>query len=155
MSSTITDMAYQYAGLDDFKNEIVVVCHPRAVSASDQDTLWELEDEVRVGAGKTRTVNAKYQDGSDNRIGGKNVTVTDVVFSEGDGTIKLDARANSAALEITNEGSVGCYFDVVHGARPQDHRLWADGSDGQGCGQYRRLWTAHHAAQPAFSRQLR
>ena len=106
LSSTITGMTYQYAGLDDFKNEIVVVCHPRAVSASDQDTLWQLEDEVRVGAGKTRTINAKYQDGSDNRIGGKNVTVTDVAFSEGDGSIKLDARANSAEMEITNAGSV-------------------------------------------------
>lgn len=103
--NTMQNLTYQYAGLDDFKNEVVVVCHPRAVGVSDQEVLWKLEDEVRIAAGKSRTVTAKYQDGSDNRIGGKNVTVTDISFREGDGSIELAARANSAMLEIVNPGA--------------------------------------------------
>jgi hypothetical protein len=126
---------YQYAGLEEFKNEIIVVCHPRAVSVSNQDILWELDEEVRISAGKSRTINAKYQDGSDNRIGGKEVTLTNVKFrfetqpelggelygengytvhngessagesAEGEAWVKLDARANSAEIEITNVGT--------------------------------------------------
>jgi hypothetical protein len=98
-------LAYQYAGLDEFKNEVFVVCHPRTVGASDQDVLWQLEDQIRIAPGQTRKITAKYQDDTNNRIGGKNVTVTDVQFEKGSASISLDARANSAVLTITNNGT--------------------------------------------------
>lgn len=103
--NTMKDLAYQYAGLDEFKNEIVVECHPRAISASSNEILWQLDDELRIAPGQTRTVTARYQDGSGNRIGGKSVTVTDIQFRKGSATITLDARATSALLEITNNGA--------------------------------------------------
>ena len=133
--NTMTGLEYQYAGLDHFKNEVIVVCHPRAVSASDQEPLWQLEEEVRIPVGDTRTVHAKYQDGSDNRIGGKDVTLTNVKFrfenqskpdesvygpngftvqdggvSEGEANVALDAKANSAELKITNVGTMDAYL---------------------------------------------
>jgi hypothetical protein len=120
--NTMTDLAYQYAGLDEFKNEIVVACHPRAISASSNDILWQLDDEVRIPAGDKRTVTAKYEDGSGNRIGGKDVTVTDTAFSQGTASIVLDARANSASLEITNSGSVDAILTscIVRGQKITD-----------------------------------
>ncbi len=103
--NTMKDLAYQYAGLEEFKNEIVVECYPRAISASSEEILWQLDDELRIAPGQTRTVTARYQDGSGNRIGGKSVTVTDIQFRKGSATITLDARATSALLEITNNGA--------------------------------------------------
>ena len=132
--NNMNNLEYQYAGLEEFKNEIIVVCHPRAVSASDQDILWELDDEVRISTGKDRTIHAKYQDESDNRIGGKEVTLTNVKFRfetlpeqgdelygdngftvqdgessagenpAGEAWVKLEAGANSAKISITNVG---------------------------------------------------
>lgn len=132
--NTMNDLEYQYAGLDDFKNVVVVVCHPRAVSSSGQDLLWELDDEVRVAAGKDRTINAKFQDESDNRIGAKEVKLANVKFrfetqpelgetlygqngftvqdgeasvgetDEGEVQVKLTAKANSAEIVLTNVG---------------------------------------------------
>lgn len=103
--NNMNDLSYEYAGLENFKNEIVVVCHPRAISDSDQEILWRLDDKLTIPAHKTREVNAKFQDDSNNRIGGKDVTVTDVVFSKGAATITLEAKANSATLKLVNDGS--------------------------------------------------
>ena len=103
--NTMQDLAYVYASGEDFKNEIVVMCHPRTISSSSTEILWQLADEIRIPAEDTRTIYAKYQDASGNRIGGKNVTTDGAVFSEGSATITFDARANSAQLTITNNGS--------------------------------------------------
>lgn len=140
LDNTMNGLEYQYAGLEDLKNEVVVVCHPRTVGTSDQDVLWQLEDEVRVPVGETRTVHAKFEDGSDNRIGGKDVTISDVEFrfeeqsqyedqfyngtiedgsrsakgenQQGDGSASLsaDVRANSVVLEITNDGDLEAFL---------------------------------------------
>ena len=119
---TMTGLEYRYGGVDDFKNEIVVVCHPRTISSSDQDILWELDDEIRILAGKSRAVYAKYRDDSGNRIGGKDVTVTGITFSQGSASYTLEAQANSAKLEFINGGSVdailtGC---IVRGKKITD-----------------------------------
>lgn len=100
--NTMKDLVYQYAGLDDFKNEIVVTCHPRTITESADVILWELAEAVKIPGGETRTINAKYQDESGNRIGGKNISLTNVKFKQGTATIKLEEKANSASLEITN-----------------------------------------------------
>jgi uncharacterized cupredoxin-like copper-binding protein len=104
-NDTMKDLAYQYAGLDEFKNEVCVVCHPRAVSDSDQYILWQLADKVKVAPGESKEITVKFQDESENRISAKNVTVTDVVFSKGSASITLDVRASSAVLKITNDGT--------------------------------------------------
>ncbi|MBN1286274.1 MAG: hypothetical protein JXB47_12825, partial [Anaerolineae bacterium] len=104
-NNTMTDLAYTYAGTEHFKNDVRVKCHPRTLGDTDQEVLWELEDDIRVSAGSTRTIWAKFEDGSGNRIGGKDITVTDVVFSQGSGTVTLDARANSTQLVVENTGT--------------------------------------------------
>jgi hypothetical protein len=53
LDDSMTDLEYVYAGIgDDFKNEVIVVCHPRTLGDSDTDLLWELDSAIRVEAGK-------------------------------------------------------------------------------------------------------
>jgi hypothetical protein len=75
---------------------------------------------------------AKFQDGSDNRIGGKDVTVTDVVFSQGSASSTLDVTANSARLEFTNNGPTEAILTscIVRGKKITDFgRVEARASD--------------------------
>jgi len=51
-NDTMKDLAYQYAGLDEFKNEVFVVCHPRAVS----DSINTSSGSCRQGQGCARRV---------------------------------------------------------------------------------------------------
>ena len=103
---SMTEMTYTFAGLEDVKNEVIVVCHPRTISDSDQDVLWELGDSViRVAAGETREVYVKYKDENDNRIGAKDVTVGDLEFERGAATATVEAEANGANLVFTNSGT--------------------------------------------------
>jgi len=120
--NTMKDLVYQYAVLDDFKNEIVVTCHPRTITESADVILWELAEAVKIPGGETRTVNAKYQDESGNRIGGKNISLTNVKFKQGTATIKLEEKANSASLEITNtrKGEAVLTACVVRGQKITD-----------------------------------
>jgi len=39
LSDTMTGLEYTYAGLDVLQNDIVVVCHPRVIGATDQEVL--------------------------------------------------------------------------------------------------------------------
>lgn len=111
-TDTMNGMTYTYASIDGMKNEVIVVCHPRSVSASTTDILWELKDEVIViEPGKTRTVFVKYQDEKATRIGAKDVTLTDVTFEEGSATYSINAKGNGAELVFSN--SSGSEYAVV------------------------------------------
>jgi len=100
-------LSYEYAGLGEFKNDIMVTCHPRAVSPDGQELLWSLEQPVTISAGETRKLTVNYKDDSENRIGGKNVYLANVTFSEGSGSVRLTAGGNRAILEIVNSQSGG------------------------------------------------
>ena len=102
---TMQNMAYVYGAPDELKNDITVVCHPRTISGTANEILWQLETDVRIPEGGSRTVVARYRDNSGNRAGGRSVTVGNVVFKEGAGTVTITPRANSAELLITNTGS--------------------------------------------------
>jgi len=105
LNDDMQDLEYTYAGLEVFKNEIKVTCHPRTIGTSSDEVLWTLESELRIPPGDERTISVKYRDGSDNRIGAKNVTVDGVTFRKGTATVTLDARANGAQLTLSNSGS--------------------------------------------------
>src|SRR5690606_13730178 len=81
-NDSMTGLEYSYAGLDYLKNEVVVICHPRTISSSTNDLLWQLEYAViTVDQGKSRTLYVKYEDeGSDRRVDARDVTVTNVTF---------------------------------------------------------------------------
>jgi len=110
---TMTEMTYTHAGLDYLKNDVIVVCHPRKVSDTSDNVLWELGDSViRVEKDKPRPLYVKFEDESGNRIGAKEVTVTDLEF-EGHGTATamatatVEAKANGAEITfISTTGAV-------------------------------------------------
>ena len=103
---SMTDMAYTFANIDQTKNEVVVVCHPRKISASTTDVLWELSDAViRVGPGDTQEFYVKYEDEGKNRVGGRDVSVTDIEYDRGTATVTLEAKANGALLKVANNGT--------------------------------------------------
>jgi hypothetical protein len=100
--NTMVDLGYEYAGLGDFKNEVIVSCHPRAISESAEELLWKLDKPINIQPGETRKVTATYRDDSDNRIGGKEVKLANVTFSEGSATIVPEIGANRTILVVTN-----------------------------------------------------
>ncbi len=107
-TNSMVGMTYTYATIDGMKNEVIVVCHPRNVGTSSTDILWELKDDVIVvEPGQTRKVFIKYQDEKATRIGGKDVTLTDVSVEEVGATLAsltstINAKANGAELVFTN-----------------------------------------------------
>ena len=105
LDNTMNDITYEYAALGEFKNEIVVTCHPRTVSAGSNDLLWQLDQPLTIRAGETKTLNVSYRDDSENRIGGKNVQLENVTFSEGSAEVRLIAGGNRATLEIINNAA--------------------------------------------------
>jgi hypothetical protein len=106
IDDTMTDMAYTFAGLESLKNEVIVTCHPRSVSTSANDVLWELDGAVvQVAAGETRTLYVKYKDEDGNRIGGKDVTVSGTEFAEGNASVTVEPKANGAELKLVNSGA--------------------------------------------------
>lgn len=102
---SMQNLAYVYGAPDELRNEIVVVCHPRTISASNTEVLWQLEGTIDVPQGQSVSVIARYRDNFGNRIGGRNVSVTGVTFSTGTGTVTITPQANSAELLITNTGT--------------------------------------------------
>ena len=104
--NNMTEMVYTYANIDQTKNEVIVVCHPRKISVDATDVLWELSDAIiRVAPGKTQELYVKYEDEGKNRVGGRDVFVTDVEYDSGTATVTLEAKANGALLKITNNGT--------------------------------------------------
>jgi len=99
---TMTDLDYSFAALDEFKNEVVVTCHPREISVSDDELLWRLDKPITLQPNQSREVGASYHDDSDKRIGGRNVRLENVTFSKGDASIVFEGKANRATLKITN-----------------------------------------------------
>src|SRR5262249_38920554 len=70
----MTGLTYNYAGADDLKNEVSVVCHPRTISGTSDQVLWQMSHEQKVPKGATVTVEVKYKDASGQRCGARNVT---------------------------------------------------------------------------------
>ena len=116
-------MEYTFAGLDQLKNEVLVVAHPRTISSVATDVLWELGDAIiRVDAGKDRTIYVKYEDENDKRTGARDVTVGDLEFEEGSAAATIEAKANGAELTFTNTGTVAAIIKkcVVKGRKISD-----------------------------------
>jgi hypothetical protein len=151
LDDTMQGMDYVYAGADYLKNEIVVIAHPRTISESDQEVLWELGSGViRVKAAEgdnpaeAREIYAAYKDENDTRVGAKDVTVTDIEYEDGctgPVTVEIDERANGALLKLTNTGTKDALVKklIVRGRKIVDRgRLEATANDGISQGRYGR-----------------
>jgi hypothetical protein len=104
---SMTDLQYTYAGLEQLKNEVTVVAHPRKITASDV-TLWDLGSAIiTVEPGQTRRVYAAYQDGSGNRVGGMGVTIDDIEYDTGSPelTATVDEKATGSEIVLNNSAN--------------------------------------------------
>lgn len=103
------DMEYTYAGLNEFKNEVTVVCYPRTISDDGDILLWSLDKEVTISPATEdkpfQQITAAFRDDSDNRIGGKDVYLGTVEFSQGSADITMETSANRVQLKIVNHSS--------------------------------------------------
>lgn len=102
-ANTMVDLEYTYAGVEHLKNEVFVVCHPRQISPSADQVLWELgESIIRVDKGKKRSVYLKFQDETGNRIGGRDLTIDDLTFEQGTAITTITEKATGVELLVDN-----------------------------------------------------
>jgi|GEM_PF-651298 len=111
LDNSMRNLQYSYADIADFHNEIVVTCRPRSISATNDETLWELKQSITVPTNGQRTIRAKFEDEGGGRVGGRNTSLT-YSFSSESGTVSLIANANNAQLSITNTGTTEAVLDT-------------------------------------------
>ncbi len=109
-NNTMIDMEYSFAGLGEFANDITVTCHPRTVSAGDNELLWQLDKSVKLQPKQERELGAPYRDDSNNRIGGRNVNLANATYNTGENfspvtVVFKEKGANRAVPHVRNEGS--------------------------------------------------
>lgn len=151
--NSMKDVTYAYADTALFQNEVVVACHPRTISPTANEILWQLKSSVTIPKASSRTIRAKYEDGSGNRIGGRKVRIDSSNFSSGTGAISLVANANSAELTVSNASTTtdavlsAC---VLKGEKITDYgRMEAMAVDGNSVLKYGRR--TFHLNLPALS----
>lgn len=106
-NNTMQGLDYDYASQGELANEVRVNCHPRSISAGDNDLLWTLEEPITLEPEEERQIGAAYRDETDNRIGGRNVTLSNVSFSTEKGFVAgvlvfEKVGANKATLWLRN-----------------------------------------------------
>ena len=108
LNDTMVDMTYSFAGSDQVKNEVIVICHPRKISATADNVLWDLGDStLRVKAGEKETMYLKFQDGDGNQLAGRDITVNNLEFQQGTALATLEDKATGTYLHLDNSaGSV-------------------------------------------------
>jgi hypothetical protein len=85
-----------------------VIAHPRTISATNTEILWQLADGViRMPANGTRELFVKYEGFDSVRVGAKEVSITDLTFKQGSATVTVSAKANGAELLFTNTTGTG------------------------------------------------
>jgi hypothetical protein len=104
------DLRYEYAGEGEFANDITVTCHPRTISAGNNELLWSLDNPITLQPGEEREIGVSFRDDSDNRIGGLDIHLSNVTFTNDDnhvtGILVIAASgANRAKLELRNPDS--------------------------------------------------
>jgi hypothetical protein len=108
--NSMTEMDYSFAGLGEFANDITVTCHPRTISAGENELLWQLDEPINLQPGQEREIGAPYRDDSDNRIGGRSIVLANVTYNTGTNfsPIKVvfkEKGANRAVLYVRNLGN--------------------------------------------------
>ena len=103
VNDLMLQMDYDYGS--DIKNMIRVNVSPRTISAGTV-TLWSLEEAVRVDAGGTVTVRARYADDQGGMVAGYNVgTPTPTASSSSITLTSFTTTARSAECTFVNSGS--------------------------------------------------
>lgn len=137
--NSMQDVSYAYADNALFQNEIVVACHPRTISPTANEILWELKSPVTIPSSGSRTIRAKYEDSSGNRIGGRNVRVESVTFSSGTGSVSINPQANSAEINVSGSAGAVLATCVLKGEKITDFgRMEAIAQDGNSILKYGR-----------------
>lgn len=107
---TVADSAesidYSYGA--DIMNVVRVTVSPRTISAGTVD-LWALESALRVDAGGTKTVRARYLDDSGGMIAGYNVGTPTPTMDTGITLDSFTENASGAELTFINGGATAGY----------------------------------------------
>ncbi|MEO1166829.1 MAG: hypothetical protein AAFV98_23825, partial [Chloroflexota bacterium] len=112
LDGAMHELAYEYAGEGEIANDITVTCHPRTISAGENELLWQLENPIELQPGEEREIGASFRDDSDNRIGGRYLKLANVSYKQGNssvpGTLVIkEAGANRAILMLRHQGTRG------------------------------------------------
>ena len=114
-NDSMTGLEYSYAGLDYLKNEVIVVSHPRSISASTNDLLWSLDagSVITVSQGIPRKITISYDEEDGKRVSAEEVSVANVTFQSGSATVTVKALANGVELTFTAIGNGPSDGDAV------------------------------------------
>ncbi|MBN1122804.1 MAG: LamG domain-containing protein [Anaerolineae bacterium] len=125
----IREDGFRYAYGDRIVNDVTISLRPREVGDT-IETLGTLTNPVKIEPGESRTVRIRYDDGSDNRIGGKEVSMGSwSAKSESDGgsdltgyiAVELEEGATGAEITFANSGSKVAYIQA--GAAVQGYKI--------------------------------
>jgi len=124
LNNSMSDMEYTYASSDQLKNEVIVECHPRTISADSNQILWQLPDGnvIRVDENDTNEMFLRYEDDAGKRVGGQNVTYSGLVFDQGSASVTLDPKANGVNVVFTNTANIPAFITsfIIRGQKISD-----------------------------------
>jgi hypothetical protein len=111
--ATITDTmaSLDYGFGDDILNDARVIASPRALSATNGETLWTLDEPLTLRPGEAREMRARYVSGEGQQIAGRNVQTpstgaSTLTFSKGTATLSsFVAESRSASFTLTNDSA--------------------------------------------------
>jgi hypothetical protein len=155
LNDQMMGMEYTYMSLDAVKNDIIVTCHPRTVSTETDVTLWGLTDgqTIRVDSDDEYDLEIRYTDDSDNRIGGRSVTYSNLEFDSrgASASLTVEAKANGAKLRFSNtsdQPAVVTGLKIVGQKITDEGAMDATASDGAYTTHRIRVGVRHEPASP-------
>jgi hypothetical protein len=102
-------LTYSYG--DDVVNDVRVTVYPRAVSATNDEILWQLDAPLMLHGGETREIRLRYAAADGQQVAGRNVVQPNIAdgsltFSRGSAAVsKFETDARSAAITLKNNSS--------------------------------------------------
>ena len=105
IDNTMADMIYS-TPVEQLNNYIEVIYYPRAISATNEELLWEATASITVPPGSLKSITAQYRDTSGNPVGARDVQTTpDMIYSGGSLVANVEAQAQRAIITLINSGS--------------------------------------------------
>lgn len=126
LNNSMSGMEYTYANTDQLKNEVVVECHPRTISADSNQIMWQLPDgnPIQIDANDKKDMFLRFQDEAGKRVGGQNITFSDLKYDENSATvaIALDPKANGVNVTFTNANDIPASINsfIIRGQKITD-----------------------------------
>lgn len=104
--------ALEYSYGEDIVNDVRVTFYQRVLSATNDETLWSLDNEVIVKPGRTKTINARFAGATGEKIAGKDIQTPSIAgntltFASGSASIiAFSTTATTATIKFRNDSSI-------------------------------------------------